>query len=95
MLINRTDVVDQLLIQVFLLERLTFLLTLLRSQKILLLLVFWGLFRPQKLTDLPTTYLTTYTQKKRVLKQRPWGAIVTNRGAVSAPFFSECMLDTY
>ncbi len=30
-------------------------LTLLRSQKILTLLVFWGLFRPQTLTDLPAT----------------------------------------
>ncbi len=30
-------------------------LTLLRSQKILTLLVFWGLSRPQTLTDLPTT----------------------------------------
>ncbi len=37
-------------------------LTLLLSQKILTLLVFWGLFRPQTLTDLPATntYLTTY-----------------------------------
>ena len=29
-------------------------LTLIRSQKILTLMVFWGLFRPQTLTDLPT-----------------------------------------
>ncbi len=32
-----------------------YLLTLLRSQKILTLPVFWGLFRPQTLTDLPAT----------------------------------------
>ncbi len=44
-------------------------LTLLLSQKILMLLVFWGLFRPQTLTDLPTMVIRLYvTYETRVFQ---------------------------